>query len=448
MQFKIKKGLDLPITGKPDQAIDAGAPIQSVAILGRDYVGMKPTMLVNEGDRVKLGQPLFEDKKTPGVLYTSPGAGVVKAINRGQRRVLQSVVVELDGDDAETFASYPAASLTELAAESVQENLIQSGLWTALRTRPYSKVPEPGSRPSSIFVTAIDTNPLAADPAVVLAEYAADFQAGLDVLSTLTEGAVFVCKAENADIPVQNQGAVEVAGFKGKHPAGLVGTHIHLLDPVGPSKTVWHIGYQDVIAVGKLFTTGQLWVERIIALAGPIVNQPRLVRTRLGANTEDLVTNELDNVECRVISGSVWSGYRAADWAAFLGRYHTQVSVLAEGRQRKFMGWIAPGTDKFSVTGAYASSLIKRRSFAFTTTTNGSARAMVPIGTYERIMPLDILPTQLLRYLLVGDTDMAQKLGVLELDEEDLALCTFVCNGKYEYGPVLRKRLETIEREG
>lgn len=448
MHFKIKKGLDLPITGKPKQVIDAGAPITSVAIQGRDYVGMKPTMLVNEGDRVKLGQPLFEDKKTPGVFFTSPGSGVVKAINRGQKRVLRSVVVELDGDEVESFASYPAASLTDLSYDAVQDNLIQSGLWTAFRTRPYSKVPVPGSKPSSIFVTAIDTNPLAADPQLILAEYADDFRAGLDVLTALTDGAVFVCKATDADIPAQNQGAIEVAEFAGKHPAGLVGTHIHLLDPVGPNKTVWHIGYQDVIAVGKLFTTGHLWVERIVALAGPIVNQPRLVRTRLGASTEDLVTNELDSVECRVISGSVWNGYRATDWAAYLGRYHTQVSVLAEGRQRKFFGWIAPGTDKFSVTNAYASSIIKRRAYAFTTTTNGSARAMVPIGTYERVMPLDVLPTQLLRYLLVGDTDTAQKLGALELDEEDLALCTFVCSGKYEYGPVLRKSLETIEKEG
>lgn len=452
MLFKIKKGLNLPMAGKPQQVIDAGAPIRSVAVLGRDYIGMKPTMLVNEGDRVKLGQPLFEDKKNPGVIYTAPGAGVVTAINRGQKRVLRSVVIQLDGDEAETFEQFSVEQVNALSADQLENVLVKSGLWTALRTRPYSKVPALGSRPNSIFVTAIDTNPLAADPAVVLAEHAEDFQTGLQALARLTKGAVYVCKAKGADIPAQAQGNaqgnVQVAEFEGKHPAGLVGTHIHLLDPVGAGKTVWHIGYQDVVAMGKLLTTGRLWVERVVALAGPIVNQPRLVRTRLGASTEDLVANELEDVECRVVSGSVFNGYRAADWAAYVGRYHVQVTVLAEGRQRYFMGWLAPGLKKFSITNAYLSSFLPNKLYDFTTTQNGSARAMVPTGNYERIMPLDILPTQLLRAILVKDTDSAQLLGALELDEEDLSLCTYVCSGKYEYGPVLRQNLDTIEREG
>lgn len=448
MQFKIKKGLNLPIIGKPEQIIDAGAPIHSVAVLGRDYVGMKPTMLVNEGDRVKLGQALFEDKKNPGVLYTAPGTGVVTSINRGQKRVLRSVVIKLDGDEQETFASYAEPQLNELSAEDVQDNLVKSGLWTALRTRPYSKVPALGSTPSSIFVTAMDTNPLAADPTLVLAERESDFRAGLAVLTRLTAGPVYVCKQKGANVPAETHGNVQVAEFSGKHPAGLVGTHIHLLDPVGANKTVWHIGYQDVIAFGHLFLTGELSVDRVIALAGPLVNQPRLIRTRLGASTENLVANELEDVECRIISGSVWNGFRATDWSAYLGRYHNQVAVLAEGRRRDFMGWLAPGFNKFSESNVFISKLFGRSRFDFTTTQNGSPRAMVPIGNFERIMPLDILPTQLLRYLLVGDTDMAQKLGALELDEEDLALCSFVCNGKYDYGPALRRNLDTIEREG
>ena len=444
--IKIKRGLDLPMTGMPTQRIEAAKPVRSVAVIGFDYNGMKPTMQVHEGDRVKLGQVLFSDKKTPGVLFTAPGAGVVKAVNRGERRVLQSVVIELDGDEQITFASYAADQLASLAAEQVRENLQQSGLWTALRSRPYSKVPAIDATPRSIFVTAIDTHPLAADPAVVIAEYAEDFSHGLKVLSRLAK--VFLCKADGVTLPGENLADVRTEAFAGPHPAGLPGTHIHFLDPVSATRSVWQIGYQDVIAVGKLFTTGQLWVERVIALAGPVAKQPRLVRTRLGANISDVVSNELHDGNNRVISGSVLGGRTARGACDFIGRYHNQLSCLAEGDERQLFHYLRPGVDKFSVLNIFVSKLLANKKFAFNTSTNGSERAMVPVGSYEKVMPLDILPTQLLRALLVGDTDVAQKLGCLELDEEDLALCTFACPGKYEYGPILRDNLTRIEQEG
>ena len=449
MQFKIKKGLDLPINGAPRQVIEDAQSVSSVAVIGQDYVGMKPTMLVTEGDRVKLGQPLFEDKKNPGVIFTAPGAGVVTAIHRGHKRVLQSVVIRLEGDEAERFKSYSDNELSGLASEEVRQNLIRSGLWVAFRTRPYSKTPAVDSAPHSIFVTAVDSNPLAADPAVIINESRQDFTNGLTVIGRLTEGKVWVCKANGADIPVPIGGRVQSAEFSGPHPSGLVGTHIHNVDPVSSAKTVWHLGYQDVIAIGRLFTSGQLPVERVIALGGPPVKNPRLLRTRMGAHLDELLTNELEDVECRAISGSVWSGRRAAGWAGYLGRYHTQLSVVPETQKREFMGWVMPGTNKFSVTNVFLSSFKRSsKTFDFNTSQNGSPRAMVPIGAYEDVMPLDILPTQLLRAILVRDTDSAQGLGCLELDEEDLALCTFVCVGKYDYAPVLRECLEQIEREG
>lgn len=449
MLTKTKKGLDLPITGAPEQVIHDGPRITSVALLGIDYVGMKPTMLIKEGDRVKLGQVLFADKKTPGVNHTSPASGTVAAINRGAKRVLQSVVIKLEGDEQETFNQYDRSELGRLKADQVKENLLASGLWAALRTRPYSKVPKPESVPHSIFVTAMDSNPLAADPAIVLKDVQQDFIDGLTVVSKLADGTVFLCKAPDTDIPTGDNNRIEVAEFKGPHPVGLVGTHIHFLDPVSATKTVWYLYYQDVIAIGKLFTSGRLWVERIVSMAGPMVHKPRLIRTRLGANTEELVKGELPRAECRVISGSVFSGRRAAGSASFLGRYHTQISVIAEGRKREFFGWLVPWGDKFSAINLFFSSLArKQRKFAFTTSQQGSARAMVPIGNYEQVVPLDILPTQLLRALLVRDTDTAQALGCLELDEEDLALCTFVSPSKYEYGRALRVNLEQIEREG
>jgi Na+-transporting NADH:ubiquinone oxidoreductase subunit A len=444
-KIKIKKGLDLPITGAPAQEIEDGPAVGHVAVLGPDYIGMRPTMAVNEGDQVKKGQLLFEDKKTAGVLYTAPVSGKVVAVNRGDKRVLLSVVIEAAGDDEIRFDEHINTAPDQLSRDQIRETLVTAGLWPALRTRPYSKVPEPESLPHSIFVTAMDTNPLAADPQVVLRGLEEDFTRGLTMLRKLTEGSVYVCKAPGASIPDGGADAVE---FAGPHPAGLPGTHIHFLDAVGAAKVVWYIGYQDVVAFGKLFATGSLWTERVVALGGPQVERPRLLRTTLGASLEGLTMGQLKEGENRVISGSVLSGRADAGPLNFLGRYHTQVSVLVEGREREFLGWQKPGFDKFSVKNVFASKLKPNQLFDFTTSTEGSDRAMVPIGSYEKVMPMDIIPTFLLRALIVEDTERAQALGCLELDEEDLGLCSFVCPGKYEYGPMLRQNLARIEREG
>lgn len=444
-RIQVKKGLNLPITGSPEQVIDEGAAVRHVAVIGTDYIGMRPTMAVKEGDQVALGQLLFEDKKTPGVRYTSPASGNVVAINRGAKRILLSLVIEVAGDAEERFEEFSDVAPDQLSREQVRDKLVASGLWTALRTRPYSKVPSPHSVPHSLFITAMDTNPLAADPQAVLAGHEADFALGARLLSKLSDGPTYLCKAPGAS--VRAEGCQEVE-FAGPHPAGLPGTHIHFVDPVGMNKTVWYINYQDVVAVGKLFATGRLSCERVVALAGPQVERPRLVRTRLGANLSELTAGQLKSGENRIISGSVFSGRAAVGPFDFLGRYHGQISVLAEGREREFLGWQKPGVDKFSVKNVFVSKLLPSKLFNFTTSIEGSDRAMVPISAYEKVMPLDVVPTYLLRSLITGDTDQAQLLGALELDEEDLGLCTFVCPGKYEYGPLLRKNLEQIELEG
>lgn len=446
--IKITKGLDLPIKGSPQQTIQEGNSVTRVAILGEEYVGMRPTMRVQVGDKVKKGQVLFEDKKNPGVLFTAPAAGSVVEVNRGAKRVLQSVVIQLEGDESEEFTKYSSSELASLDGAKVQENLVNSGMWTAIRTRPFSRAPKLDSKPSSIFVSVMDTNPLAADPQVVIAQRSEDFINGLQILSRLTDGKVFVNKAPGAEIAVGNA-SVEVNEFAGVHPAGLVGTHIHYLDSAGANKIVWHVGYQDVIAMGSLFTTGELDNRKVVSLAGPAVKNPRLVSTVIGADIAELTANEVtDGVELRMVSGSVLQGTNAHGVHGYLGRFHNQVSVLSEGREKEFLGWIKPGVNQHSVTRAYLGHLSPKKLFNMTTTTNGSDRSMVPIGNYERVMPLDILPTLLLRDLLSGDTDGAQTLGCLELDEEDLALCTYVCPGKYNYGQVLRECLDQIEKEG
>lgn len=453
--IRIKRGLDIPITGHPEQVITDGPRVRTVGVVGFDYVGMKPTMLVKEGDKVRKGQTLFTDKKLEGVQYTAPAAGTITAINRGAKRALQSIVIDIaDHEEEEVFAQYSPEQLSTLTREQVQGNLIASGLWTSFRTRPYSKIPAPDTAPHAIFITAIDTNPLAADPQCIVAEQAEAFAWGVQLITILSNGKVHLCVSADSAITASGSNRVSRTEFVGPHPAGLAGTHIHFLDPVGAKKTVWTINYQDVIAIGKLFVTGKLFTDRVISLAGPQVENPRLIRTRAGANLEELCAGQLLPGNNRVISGSVHSGRTASGPMAYLGRYHQQVTVLLEGKQREFMRYMSPGLQTHSALGIYLSSFRLFRALGigknmrYTTNTNGSERAMVPVGLYEQVMPLDILPTHLLRYLIVGDTDMAQQLGCLELDEEDLALCTYVCPGKYEFGPILRDCLTRIEKDG
>ena len=453
----IKKGLDLPIAGAPEPRIEPGPPLARVAVVADDYPFMKPRMHVEVGSRVKRGQLLFEDRKTEGVRFTSPGAGTVAAIHRGPRRALISVVVDLSpserqggaDSDQQRFSSHVARDVRQLDGAQVRALLVESGMWTAIRTRPFAKVPGPEESCASVFVTALDTHPLAPPLDVVLADRLEDFRRGLWALSKLTDGPVFVCRRPGSKLDGGDAPRVRLEEFEGPHPAGLAGTHIHLLDPVGRGRSAWYVGAQDVAAIGRLFETGRLDVERVIALSGPSAARPRLLRTRLGADLKRLTEGELGDGEVRVVSGSVLGGRRVAGEAdAFLGRYHQQVTCLREGRERAFLSWLMPGLDRFSTVRAYASSLRGRRHrFAFTTTTYGGHRAMVPIGMYERVMPLDIMPTFLLRALVANDLERAEALGCLELDEEDLALCTFVCPGKEDYGNHLRRNLFELWKE-
>ena len=446
--IKIKRGLDIPLAGAPSGDLDTAVAARAVGLLGDDYHGMKPTMAVQVGDVVKRGDLLFTDKKCEGVRYTSPAGGRISAINRGAKRMFQSVVVEVDGDDAASFDQYAADAARELSADVIKNQLIQSGQWTALRARPFGRVADPATSPAGLFITAIDTQPHAPDPQQVIAREAEAFELGQTLLANLVDCPVYLCAAPGADMPQAAHQRISRHDFAGPHPAGLAGTHVHFLMGASLERIAWTIGYQDVIAVGRLFLDGALYVERVVALAGPSVSRPRLVLSRVGADLQALVAGEGEGEDARLLSGSVLGGRAVQSDTAYLGRYHQQVALLPEGRERAFMGWLSPGVSKHSVKGIYLSSWFGSKPLAMSTNTNGSERAMVPVGAYEKVMPLDILPTQLLRALLVGDTETAQALGCLELDEEDLALCTYVCPGKYEYGGILRDNLTRIEKEG
>ncbi len=447
MEITIDKGLDIPIAGRPRQQIEPGPAISKVALLGQDTIGLKPRMQVSEGDRVKLGQTLFFDRHNPALQFTSPASGTVLAIVRGPKRVLQAVIITVEGEEEVSFPVFEEHELDSLERQQVVEQLASSGLWSSLRTRPYSKIPHTTSQPAAIFVSAMDSNPLAADPPLILAEYGEDFQRGLTLLTRLTDGLVHVCHARGSELPLVEHAQIRYHQFAGPHPAGLVGTHIHFVEPA-INRTLWHINYQDVIAMGKLFTTGRLWTERIISLAGPMVKQPRLITTRLGASTEDMVRDNIASGPCRVVSGPLLSGHQAVRWATFLGRYHLQLCALPEGGERQLFGWLNPFVNKHSALKVLWSNITGKRDLPLNTLQNGSPRAIIPLGLYEAVMPLDILATPLLKAIIVGDTDMAQKLGCLELDEEDLAPCSYVCPGKTDFGKALRACLSDIERNG
>lgn len=440
MHISISKGMNLPVSGEPEQTIHEAPPVNRVAVLGADYIGLKPEFLVKEGQSIKAGQILFADKKSK-INYTAPASGLVKQINWGPRHTLQSVEIAVQGDTAESFPVYSEQDIRKLSADEIRSLLLKSGLWAAFRARPFSTNPHPDSQPNAIFITAMDSNPLAADPSVVIKAYENAFTSGLALLTQFFEGPVFLCRKSGAAINAEASRQLEVVDFSGPHPSGLVGTHIHLLHPVGENNSVWHLGYQDVIAMGKLALEGRLWTQRIISVAGPGVLKPRLLRTRLGANLLDLLQGQLTPGNNTIISGSVLSGRHVFREEAYLGRYHLQATVLDASEQS-----VPTRSNMFSVDFSLPDRVreIFKDQLTLAAPARNERRVLYPLGDFERLLPFDVLPTPLLKALLAGDDEEALLLGCLELDEEDLALCSYACCNKNAYGDFLRASLDRI----
>lgn len=446
----VTRGLDLPIPGAPAPAIVEARRPSRVAVLPDDHLGTKPRLRVQEGDTVARGQPLWQDRTHGAITITSPGSGRVVAVHRGERRALQSIVIELDASDGDghaPFAGYTPTVVRDRAA--LRALLLESGLWVAFRTRPFNHVPAPDTEPSAMFVTALDTSPLAPRVDAVIGERIDDFARGLEALRALSDAPVFVCRAPGSSLGDGVDG-VRLADFGGKHPAGAPGFHIHTLAPVSRTRTAWQLAAHDVVRIGHLLRTGQLDVSHVVALGGPAVREPRHLRTRLGVALDELLAGELAPVAPgalphRVISGSVLTGRRAEGPVfGYLSRHHHAVAVLPEVVKRRFLGFLRPDAPAFSSLPVYLGGGARA---GFDTMMHGGPRAMVPIGAYERVMPYDLMPTHLLRAVQLGDAEWAEQLGVLELDEEDVALCSYLCPGKADYGTALRRLLETMAAE-
>ncbi|MEN8161392.1 MAG: NADH:ubiquinone reductase (Na(+)-transporting) subunit A [Myxococcota bacterium] len=439
---RIRRGLDLPIPGAADGAVQAAPTIRRAGVLGADYPGLHLRSLVAVGDAVALGQPILVDRRDPSLRVTAPGSGHVSAIHPGERRTIEAVEIGLGAGEERRWEPHDPETLARQPRSAVVSRLCESGLWCALRARPFGKIPSPATEPDAIFVTALDTHPLAPPPELAVGEHAENFVHGLTVLTVLTPGAVHLCRGRGSPISARGQPRVREVEFSGPHPAGLAGTHVHHLMRIRAGRSVWTLGYADVIAIGKLFTTGRLWTERIVSVAGPGVRQPRHLRARLGASTEDLVGDLLGEGPCRIVSGSLLAGHTAAGRAAFVGRGHVQVSVLPEPSDDERASWWGVGRH------GRARRLLPWRPRTFAGRGEDAAPGpFLPLPEFERVVPLDLPVLPLLRALVVGDDETAAALGALELTEEDLALCSFLCPSRIDYGARLRRVLERLEAQ-
>ena len=436
--IKISKGLDLPISGSPTNTISDEPKVSSVALLSNDFIGMKPTMLVKEGETVKAGQKIFEDKKNNGVYFTSPAGGIVKDINRGDKRRFLSI--EIDIKDTEEFVNFDMDD----SVDQIKDCLIDSGLWNAFRTRPFNRTPGINEIPDAVFINCCDSNPLSIDPYEIILLNKTEFDEGLNVLTDFFRCNINLCyQNDNFDTSIEK---INYYQFKGPHPSGLSSTHISKIYPVNLNRKFWTINYQDIISLGYLKQNKEIRTSKYISLAGPSVYEPSLIKVRIGGNIEEITAGKIEP-NSRIISGSVLHGHQSDGVMNYLGYYDSQISVIADEVNNIFMNWLMPGSSLHSKLNVFLSSFIKPEKFTFNTSIGGGNRAIVPISSYEEVIPMDILVTQLLKALVVSDIDMAIDLGMLELVPEDLALCSYVCPSKYDYSSILMDNLNKLYLE-
>ena len=440
LTVKLKRGLNIRITGHAEKVIAGNADSSRYGVKPVDFPGLVPKLNVKQGDSVSAGSPLFPDKFRPEVIFSSPVSGVVTSVNRGDRRKLLEVVVEKKGDERLDFG---IADPSSLSREKIKESLLKSGLWPAIRQRPYHIVANPADVPKSIFISGFDTSPLAPDFSFIMDNSPASFyRNGIAAIRKLTDGKVHLVLngKENPSEVLSGTGDVEISYFSGPHPAGNVGIHIHHLDPVNKGEVVWYVNLQDVIAIGNYNP------ERIVALTGSEVLKAGYYRSRSGVSVGPMVSNNVKAGDLRYISGNVLTG-SSIEPDGYLGYYDSQVTVIPEGDYFEFFGWLMPGLNKFSFSRTFASKLLPSRDYRLDTNFHGGERAFVMTGQYEKVLPMDIFPMQLLKAILAEDIEMMENLGIYEIAEEDFALCEYICPSKIEIQSIVRQGLDLMVKE-
>ncbi|MGE0090345.1 MAG: Na(+)-translocating NADH-quinone reductase subunit A [Bacteroidales bacterium] len=444
--IRIKKGLNISLDGIAEKVLKKSLPSEFYAVKPIDFKAIRPKLVVNIGDKVKAGSPLFYDKFQPEVMFTSPVSGEVTAINRGERRVILEVVVRADAKIE--YKEFKHSDPKTMLREEIISLMLESGLWPVLRQRPYSTVANPKDNPKAIFISAFDTAPLAPDMDFVAKDEVAMFQKGIDALSKLTTGNIHLNL--NADYPAAetftSAKGVQINYFTGPHPAGNVGVQIHKIDPINKGDIVWYTYPQEIIAIGRLFDKGIYDVTKIIAIAGSEVLHPSYLKIINGACVRNILKDNVKQGDYRIISGNVLTGTKLMN-EGFVGFFDNQLTIVPEGKYHEFFGWALPGIKKYSASRTFLSGFFSRNMYKLDTNMHGGHRAFVMSGEYEKVFPFDIYPVQLIKAILVDDIDLMEKLGIYEVDEEDFALCEFVCTSKTDVQSIIRKGLDSIRAE-
>ena len=445
--IKIKKGIDIHLVGEAKKEVRNYEP-QLFALKPHDFIGVVPKMHVAEGDDVKVGTVLFHDKNNESVFFTSPASGKVKAIVRGEKRVILQVIIESDGK-FETI-DFGKADPSKLSRNEIVEKLVQSGTWTMLRQRPYSTIAKIQDEPKCIAVSMFDTVPLAPDNNFIVKDQMAAIKAGVESLAKLTKGMVYlnVNSSETQQaLASLNFSAknVTITEFQGPHPAGNVSTQLNVLSPINKGETVWYTYAQNLIAIGNLFLNGVYDSSRVVAFTGSEVKEPMYYRTRIGADMSGLYANiATENV--RIISGNVLTG-KKINGENFLGYYDSQVTVIPEGDHYQLFGWLAPNFKKFTSTNTMGASLCKKSKKVLDTNLNGGIRPLIMTGNFEKVFPFDIYPMQLIKACIIKDIDQMEELGIYEIDAEDFALCEVIDPSKTAIQQIVRESLEMLRKE-
>ena len=443
--IKIKKGLDIPLLGEAEKVMKDFSS-EHYAVKPTDFTGVFPKVLIKEGDEVKAGTPLFFNKYNDKILFTAPVSGVVIEIRRGDKRVLEEIRIEADGKFSQI--DFGSADPEKISREEVVEKLVKSGVWPCIRQRPYSVIADPDTMPKAIHIPAFDTAPLAPDYDFILHGKGEDFQMGLNAIAKLTSGKVHLnIHAEMTKSKVfLNSKNVQINTFSGPHPTGNVSVHIANIDPINKGDIVWYLYPQDVITIGRLFLKGVYNASIIVPITGSEVEKPVYYKTMRGVAVKNMLSNNLKEGKVRIISGNALTGDKILP-TGYLGFYHNQLTVIPEGNYYEFMGWAAPGFGKYSFSRAFFSWLNPTKKQRLDTNLHGGERALVMTGTYEQVMPLDILPMQLLKACMIKDIDLMEGLGIYEVDEEDFALCEFIDTSKTEIQQIVREGLNLMRKE-
>lgn len=442
---KITKGLDIPISGHAEKIIKDLSSV-SYAVKPTDFIGVFPKVLIKEGDELKAGTPIFFNKYNERILFTSPVSGKVVEIRRGDKRVLEEIRIESDGKNS--YVNFGTADPKHLKRREIIEKLIESGIWPCIRQRPYSVIANPDTLPKAIHIPAFDSAPLAPDYSFIIEGKDKEFQAGLDVVSKLTDGKVHLNihnKLTKSKVFLEAKN-VQINAFSGPHPSGNVSVHIAHTDPVNKGDVVWYLYPQDVITIGNLFLKGIYDASRVVALAGPEVQKPVYYRTLTGVSVKNIIQGNVKEDAVRIISGNVLTGRRISN-DGYLGFYHNQVTVIPEGNYHEFLGWALPGLDKYSFSRAFFAWLIRSNKYQFDTNLHGGHRAFVMTGKYEQVFPFDIFPMHLIKACMISDIDLMEGLGIYEVDEEDFALCEFIDTSKTEMQSIIRQGLDLMRKE-